>query len=260
MITIVILSLGVLALLITHFVQTHQNNDKITHLKADIYKYYIRSRFQAVEVDTMQGIIKENDSKRKKVIDELHENIGNKIVAAKMHFGAIHHEALINSTYFQKGHTLLDEAVSDTRQLAYNMSDQELSEFSIITALKDIKKSLERDNQIKLGIFFHGLDKNLSNELNLQLYRMVQELITNILTHAYASQVTVQLNRRNNELILTVEDDGIGFDPQQINFIKGNGFGLKGIEQNLSQIDGKVYIDSHPGHGTTVTIEIPDAA
>ncbi|MBU2884819.1 hypothetical protein KO507_03455 [Gilvimarinus agarilyticus] len=208
----------------------------------------------------MNDLLLDNDSERKKIIHELHENIGNKIVAAKMQFGSLPHPEILNSNPYVQGHLLLDQVVNDTRQLAYGMSDKELSEFNIMKSLKHIKHTLEQEGKIKLGIYFHGLDKTLSHELNLRLFRMIQELITNTLTHAYASQITVQLNRNDQELILTVEDNGIGFDPRQVNFIRGNGIGLKEIERNLNQIAGSVFIDSTPGHGTTITIQIPLAA
>ncbi|UXP30705.1 ATP-binding protein [Reichenbachiella agarivorans] len=260
MITITILTAGILGLIAVHWFQKRKNESILKELQEDIYKYHIGSKFQELENYTKSKILKENATERKDLIDELHENIGNKIAAAKMQFGAIHHDEVIHSAPFQKGHVLLNEAVNDTRQLAYRIADKQVSDFNIISALQEIKKTLEKDGGIRLDIFHHGIDKNLELEINIQLFRMIQELITNVLTHAKASHVVIQVNKIQKELILMVEDDGIGFDSQDINFMNRKGYGLKGIEQILIPINGKFFVDSTPGRGTTVTIEIPVAA
>ncbi|MCV9389415.1 sensor histidine kinase [Reichenbachiella ulvae] len=258
--TLTIIGLGLIGFITLDVIQRKKNKKSLDTLQQDINKYHIYGKFHHLEVETLNGLIKSNDEERKVVINELHENIGNKIAAAKMQFGAIQNQELIESNYYQRGHVLLDEAVNDTRQLAYNMSDREISEFNIINSLNNIKQTIDKEGQIHFGLFHHGVDKKLGNELSLTLFRMVQELITNVLVHSKANHVTLQLSKYAGELILTVEDDGIGFDPQALNFIERKGLGLKGIKQSINRLRGQLFIDSTPGHGTTVTIEIPVAA
>lgn len=258
--TITIITLGLIGFICLDTYQRKRNKKSLDTLRKDLNKYHIHGKFHDLEVDTLNSLLRSNDLERKTVINELHENIGNKIAAAKMQFGAIQNQELNDSTFYQTGHGLLDEAVNDTRRLAYNMSDREISEFNIIQSLSNIKKSLDQEGQIEFGLYHHGMDKTIGNQLSMELFKMAQELITNVIVHAQAQHVTLQINKHATELILTVEDDGIGFDPQEVNFIRGKGLGLKGIKQLLGSMHGQLFIDSTPGHGTTVTIEIPVAA
>jgi signal transduction histidine kinase len=91
--------------------------------------------------------------------------------------------------------------------------------------------------------------------VELNLYRIVQELVSNIIKHAQAAEITIQLNRHANDLTLTVEDNGIGFEQEKVRGKKG--VGLSTMQSRVGSLNGRVYIDSQPGRGTTVTVEIP---
>ena len=98
----------------------------------------------------------------------------------------------------------------------------------------------------------HGIEDRLPGELELNIYRVIQELLSNVMKHAGASEVLIQLNKFENELVLTVEDNGIGFVRESA----AAGMGLKNIYSRMEQFHGKVHIDSGQKNGTSVTIEI----
>ena len=107
-----------------------------------------------------------------------------------------------------------------------------------------------------MTIIINKLDERLNGEIELNLYRIVQELVSNVLKHAEASEIIVQINRHSNELTLTVEDDGIGFNLSKARNT-GSGVGLKNIESRVSKMEGELHIDTGKDNGTTVTAEIP---
>jgi signal transduction histidine kinase len=99
------------------------------------------------------------------------------------------------------------------------------------------------------------LNERLETHMEISIYRVVQELFSNILRHAQAKNVTVQLNRIGNTLAITVEDDGVGFDVQ--NGMQSAGLGLKSILIRMEELKGSFTIDSSPGKGTISILEMP---
>ena len=104
-----------------------------------------------------------------------------------------------------------------------------------------------------MNIFIHQLDDRLNNQIELQLYRIVQEFVSNVLKHSRASKIVIQLTRHNGTLTLMVEDNGIGFRADDTY----KGMGLKNIQSRVAALEGSWNTDSVLGHGTTNIIEIP---
>jgi len=95
----------------------------------------------------------------------------------------------------------------------------------------------------------------LDGEQELQLYRIVQELVSNILKHSEATETNIQLNQNEGSVNLIVEDDGVGFVPKES--IKADGIGLSNLKARVAKLDGTFHIDSGKGAGTTISIDIP---
>jgi len=106
------------------------------------------------------------------------------------------------------------------------------------------------------SVTFHGFDLNSAyrQPMLVGVYRIVQELLNNAIKHANATQIIVQCSESDRRLFLTVEDDGCGFNPKDLEM---KGLGLKNIENRVALLQGSVEIESHFGQGTTVNIEIP---
>lgn len=251
-----IIFLSIACTLVVSVYLRSKTKKEISCLHTKIQKYNINKKLKDVEFQSITSLLKDNEVERKQIMNDLHESLGSKLVAIKFQISALEANDHDPSDAYKRANSLLDEAVHETRRLAYSMSDEMHKSFNMISALNQIKRSIEEEKNIKLGIYFHGLVQNVSSELNLQLYQVIQELITNTLAHADANQINIQLYRREEEFIIMVEDDGVGFDPKNLKN-KQPGLGLKSIESKLGMFDGKLFIDSTPGHGTTVTIEIP---
>ena len=108
-------------------------------------------------------------------------------------------------------------------------------------------------NQLKINVITTDLTDRLANNVEIQLFRIVQELITNVIKHASATEINLQVTSYEDHLNLIVEDNGDGFDIKKVKM----GFGLKNIEKRLGLLGGQYEIDSSPVAGTTVILNLP---
>ena len=106
-----------------------------------------------------------------------------------------------------------------------------------------------------MHVLAFGMESRLETATEISLYRVIQELMNNILKHAKATEVTIQLNKVDTNLNIVVEDNGIGFDVAEA--LKKGGMGLRSIETRVKQLNGTISIDSGKGRGTTSIIDIP---
>ena len=111
-------------------------------------------------------------------------------------------------------------------------------------------------NETKTKIIFEqmGVERQLDNTADLYIYRIVQELINNAVKHAAPNQILIQLTKTTDKVLLTVEDDGKGFNKEQVELAKG--IGIKNIQQRVYYLKGKIDIASQSGEGTSVNIEL----
>ncbi len=101
------------------------------------------------------------------------------------------------------------------------------------------------------------MNERLESTIENILFRVLQEVVNNIIKHAQASEVGIQFIRHEHELTILIEDNGVGFDvDRKLNDTEG-GIGLKNIQSRVDFLNGQVHFDSYPGKGTTITIEIP---
>ncbi len=112
-------------------------------------------------------------------------------------------------------------------------------------------------NKITIDVIDFGLDKPLENNLEIGIFRIIQELTTNILKHANASHVTINISQHEKVLNIIVEDDGKGFNINQIDSKKG--MGLSSIKTRIEYLNGEFIIDSTIQKGTTIIMNIPTA-
>lgn len=99
-----------------------------------------------------------------------------------------------------------------------------------------------------------GTERQLTNTADLYIYRIIQELINNAIKHAAPNQILVQLTKTPDKILLTVEDDGKGFTKELL--LSATGIGMKNLQQRVDYFKGKIDVDSHPGDGTSVNIEL----
>ncbi|WP_394346396.1 sensor histidine kinase [Dinghuibacter silviterrae] len=155
---------------------------------------------------------------------------------------------------YQTSLELLDQAAAELRNIARNIMPAGLSKIGLPAAVKGLLDTLGSGPGLSINFNTHGLEERLPEALEISLYRVILELINNVIKHARATRLTVQLIRHPTYINIVVEDDGIGLDPQP-GAVKG--IGLNSIISRISYLKGTIDIDSKRGAGTTVLIDIP---
>ena len=119
--------------------------------------------------------------------------------------------------------------------------------------LTRLMATVESSSALRTELDLFKIDRTIDYATGRQVLRLVQELVSNVLKHAQATRLTVQLTREGQQLSLLVEDDGVGFDPTSV---QDSGLGLRSLAIRVENLNGTLSIDSTPGKGTTTIIEI----
>lgn len=206
----------------------------------------------------LTAIIETEDTVRKRIAIDLHDGLGQNLSSASINLQSLNNDVLEwppeKRDVFNLVLKLLQDSIAETRGMARNLMPKAVEEFGLVASIDSMLNTLECS-----GINFYFYD-NLSGSrlpinVEIMLYRVVQESINNILKYANAENVSIHLIKHNRSTVLMIEDNGVGFD---INSAKStNGVGLASIKNRVNSLMGNLTIDSEIGEGTTITIEIP---
>jgi signal transduction histidine kinase len=179
------------------------------------------------------------------------------MTAAKMqleHFIESSQTPISIHTSLKNAFDLLVESAKEVRSISHSMIPNALIKSGLVAAVRDFVNRMGTE-KLKINLVVLGLNERLPENIETVIYRVLQELINNIIKHAQANEVTIQLIRESNEFMLMVEDNGKGFDLEKT--MQQQGIGLKNITSRVEYLNGQVNYDTAVGKGTTVIIEIP---
>lgn len=163
-----------------------------------------------------------------------------------------------SESHLQFARNWLHQSQVDLRRSIWDLRSRELEQFDLPGALRLSAEQLVQGTAITLDVHIEGTPVRLPEVMEENVLRIAQEALTNIAKHAQATRVTLRLSFAPPVLRLRVEDNGVGFDPQQP--ARDGHFGLVGIGERAKRLDGRVSIQSRPGHGTQITVELPLSA
>lgn len=261
--TIYALSIGAFLIILALFAffksQQHRQKALIAEKNMRIDQQKMQQLIKDMELKSLNLMLEGQEEERQRIAADLHDRLGSMLSMVKLHFSSIdeHLDTIkeINKTQYTVASELLDDACAEVRKIAHNMISGVLDKFGLVAALEDLSESLNQSKKISIEFIPFGMYTRLDRSLEIALYRIVQELITNILKHAKAKEITIQLLQSKDNLNLIVEDDGIGFDPESS---IEQGMGLKNTASRVHHLNGELKIDSSPGTGTTISIDIPN--
>lgn len=160
-----------------------------------------------------------------------------------------------NMTVFERSLDMIDTSIKELRRVAHNMMPEMLSKFGLDEALKEYCTTINATNLLSVKYQSLGMDIRIEKSAEIIIYRIIQELLNNIMKHASATEAMVQLIREEGRFSIMVEDNGKGFDT---GLLKDNrGAGLTSIQSRIDYLKGRIDIHSVEGKGTLVNIEIP---
>jgi signal transduction histidine kinase len=199
------------------------------------------------------------ESERIHLSHELHDVSGQALAALMVNLGLLERDA--GSPELIRAHAadlkrIGNEVVDNLHALAVKLRPASLDHLGLVTALGQYLQEFNRQYHLDVQFETVGIDAaRLPVDIETALFRIVQESLTNVALHAHATQVDVLLNRRNGCLVLTVEDNGIGFNPDQP--MNENRLGLFGMRERVEMLGGKLIVESAPGKGTMISVEVP---
>jgi len=227
---------------------------KLAEQRTINYKQKVAELEQKQQLEISKAMLNAEEKERNRVARDLHDGLGGMLSGLKINLSnwAKHREMQLHDVELQRIVNQLDNSVTELRYIARNMMPQTLLKFGLETALKDLAESAMSKH---MHIDFQALNisKHIALEEQIIIYRVVQEILTNTLKHAQASEVVLQCSENKKRFYITVEDDGIGFDTSTYK----KGLGIENIKNRIAYLKGTFEIDSHPGNGTTINIEIP---
>lgn len=227
-----------------------KNQRKIAFQKEINYKQNLNAFKTQKELEVMQAMIIGEEAERKRIARDLHDGIGSRLSALKMQLqgfvplesDAIEH--LLNS---------LSLSIIELRQIAFNLMPETLLKLGLEMALKDLCNSLTT-NKVTIAFHAKGISKIISASDQVNIFRIVQELINNALKHANCTEIIVDCSQNQELFLIIVEDNGNGFDVDAMDSFQG--FGLKNIKNRIDLLKGKLEVDSIPNKGSIFSIAL----
>jgi signal transduction histidine kinase len=202
------------------------------------------------------SLLKGQEEERSRLAKDLHDGLGGMLSGVKLSLSAMKGNIILtedNARLFTKTLDQLDNSIGEMRRVAHNMMPEALVKFGLQQAAQDYCDSLSESQHLKIRGQFHGLENRMEPATEIIVYRIIQELLNNIVKHANASEALVQVMRHDMNLAITVEDNGKGFEPAKLEFQKGAG--LSNVRSRVDYLKGQMDIRSELGKGTSVHIE-----
>jgi signal transduction histidine kinase len=207
------------------------------------------------ETQRMKSIIEGEEKERKRFAQELHDGLGAVLATVKMQISGIPNKfpKVQSSETYQKAESLIDDACRTVREISHDLMPYVLEQQGLLPAIDDMCQNLGMHHNVSFDFIPFGNENELSDVIKITLYRITQELLKNIIKHAQATEVIVQLTIEEEEIILIVEDNGIGFNPA----LYRKGIGIENIKSRAEYLHGTLDVDSIINQGSTFTIELP---
>ena len=208
-----------------------------------------------------QAVLEAEEGERRRIGADLHDGVGQLLTAAKLNLHALREELGLDNVGQQvmldNALSVVDESFREVRSISHNLMPNALIKRGLALAVRDFLDKLPANGRLKINLEVVGLDRAgpVPPTVESVLFRVIQELVQNIVKHAQATEVTLQIVRHTDELTVLVEDNGVGFDPAALG--EDAGIGLRNIESRMAFLGGRADFDAAPGRGTTVTLEVP---
>jgi signal transduction histidine kinase len=219
----------------------------------------IETQLKIQQLKALDALVIGQERERMRIASDLHDNIGSNFVAIKSYFHRLKEEydkESKTSPVFDKTSILLEETYQDIRSLAHLKHSGLMRDDGLLPAIRKLCKNVSSFSQIEVEFHsFIDADIELNERLELNVFRIIQESMANVVKHSKANKASISITSIDSLLNIIVEDDGVGFDEHQIS--QQDSFGLQSIKERLELLKGKFTIDTKKGRGTTVIIDIP---
>lgn len=222
-----------------------------------VYKNFVHRHAELKkqqQLTAAQSVLKGEETERSRLARDLHDGVGGLLAGVKFSMSHMKGNIILteeNAEAFNNVILQLDQSISELRRVSHNMMPETLIKYGLRETLENYCESLNQSGKLQVKLQTYNLQQRMDQNTEIVIYRIIQELLNNVIKHADAKNVLIQLVRENNRFNLTVEDDGKGFDMNEVT----RGAGLANIKARAEYLNGNADIVSKKGEGTSVHIE-----
>jgi PAS domain S-box-containing protein len=210
------------------------------------------------EEKAISAIIEGEERERQRIAKELHDGLGQYLSASNMNLKSVYEDIedipdkLDKS--FKTGLELLNHAISETRNISQNLLPKAIQDYGLELAVESLLNQLKNNSSISIKLYKNLTGASIPNNIQINLYRILQEALNNAIRHGRPDKIDVQLVYSENELLLVIEDNGIGFDIQNVS---GDGVGLRSMKTRAGAMSAEFDIVSSKDKGTIISVIVP---
>ena len=223
-----------------------------------------RHRAEAALRELAAQLSAAEDAERRRIAYDIHDALSQSLGVAKLTLETVVAETAIDARQYPRLTdvvSLIDGLIRQTRELTFDLHPSMLDHFGLVPTLQQYGQEFTRRTMAELIVTESGEPRKLPTSLAAYLFRSIKELLNNAVKHGNAKEVVAAVVWSDVELRVVVDDDGAGCDPVEARRPKpGRGLGLAGIDERLTRLGGRLLLESQPGHGTRVILEVPAAA
>lgn len=237
----------VLTLLIAGLLYLRYIYNKKVHLRQ------LQAIKQEKEIQLLEALIQGEEKERTHIAKELHDGVAGMLVAAKLHLNALvdQNNTIAQSKDLERVVNLLDETYTEVRKTSHNLMPEVLLNHGLEGALRRYCDNISSSRKLLIQYDSWGDFERYKNSFELSIYRIVQELISNIIKHSKATKALVQISLHDNLLSIAIEDNGVGFSEENYS----DGMGLHNLQSKVLALDGNLEIISNKGKGVRAYME-----
>ncbi len=201
-----------------------------------------------------QAVVFAQEKERAEIGKELHDNVGQLLTTTKLYLEMLKHKLDDPLELIERGSRHINMVIHTIRNLSHSLVPASINDLGLVASVNDLIENIQVLEKIDINyVSQHDLEIKIGKSLKLTLYRIIQEQLNNIVKHAYATKVTIELFEEDGFVKLIITDDGKGFEVETVKM----GLGLKNITSRAELQNGSVNIISNPDEGCKITIQIP---
>ena len=256
--SIIVLGIGIIIGVLTY--KNTKRKQRIAEQEREIQIQKTEKILKEQELASIDAMLAGQEKERQRLANDLHDSLGGTLATVKLHFEHLKNnrdnpKADNVEELYAKTDNLLNEAYQKVRTIAHEKNSGVMANQGLLPAIKNLAKKVSYGNHLTIDIQDYGLEQRLDNHIEITIFRIIQELITNIIKHANATEIQISLTNHDAMLNIIVEDNGKGFDAKKLP--QKEGMGLATIEKRIEHLEGSFEIDATPGKGTNIIINIP---
>lgn len=208
-----------------------------------------------------RAVIETQEQERKRIAQDLHDGLGQLLSTARLNVAGLEDGIMTddaeNDRLWNNALSLIDESVSEVRNISHNMMPSALIRLGLIPALREQVKKVNDVGSVEVDLEVNGITGRLAEATEISLYRIAQETLNNTIKHADAKHIHISLSRLGDRIVLSVTDDGKGMDVKNIEL--STGIGWKNIYSRVELMNGEIDVNSKIGTGTELKVSVPAA-